>query len=82
MSGFVLGPRFDLTWTKAMYWHRLCSCGADTLVEIYTEHLAQEGYVRHYHKSHAVLALSRSDLTPDNGTDALYAAVATDRGPR
>ncbi len=79
VSGFVRGPRFDLTWTKALYWHRFCDCGAETLVSIYTAHLQEQGYVRHYHSSVSVLSLSRADLTPANGTEDLYAAVAGTR---
>jgi hypothetical protein len=76
VSGFV-GSRYELTATKAEYWHRFCGCGAESLVAIYTAHrMEAQGFVRHYHKSPRVLLLSRSDLTATGGADVLYAAVA------
>ena len=58
---------FELTYTKARYWHRRCGCGAATLDELWTRHLEPAGFELVPHQSASVLALAREDLRFESG---------------
>jgi hypothetical protein len=77
--------RFDLTASKAEWWHRNCACGipvsaSDFLVALYEAHLRPRGFVRHYHGSAAVLALSWPYSATGPGTAAEAAVLAAALG--
>ena len=83
MSGFTTGGRygerqvFELTSTKAGYWHRYCArdgCQGHELHAIAEAHLLPAGFevVR---DGGAFLALDGPGIA-DESTDALYAAVS------
>jgi hypothetical protein len=66
---------FDLTATKADYWHRSQPCACPDLDAIYLEHLEPAGFERHDAPSPYVLRLTGPGLSERN-TSALYEAVS------
>lgn len=77
MSGFHRGGWFDLTATKAEYWHRSCPDHHDQVLELedlWQVHLEPAGFVRHDAPSPYMLRLTGPGI--DRGsTDHLYKAL-------
>ncbi len=76
-------PLYDLTYTKAAYWHRFCQCGlvdsaTDFLLALYAVHLEPVGFGRAYSSSAQVLALTwQYDAVGSRQEESrLYDAVA------
>jgi hypothetical protein len=73
MSGFHRDGWFDLTATKAEYWHRHCGCQALEMEDIYRAHLEPAGFVRHPAPSPHMLRLTGPGIA-EGSTDPLYRA--------
>lgn len=75
MSGFVGGGAYELTATKAEYWHRFCRCGRRTPAEIIRGHVVPAGFDARPGRGGRFWRITGPGLE-DGNTNALYMAVS------
>lgn len=83
MSGFQTGGAYDLTATKAAYWHgkrQGCNCGDlhNPLAAIYEKHLEPAGFSQERAQSQFVLRLRGPGIS-QRRTGPMYEAISGKR---